>query len=75
MSPQEFDPEAEYHYPARDFLCLSCVVPGGCKPYAALCLWRADQSEDPLRRREVQLLLEAGRRQWRSQSDEVVDAL
>jgi Mn-dependent DtxR family transcriptional regulator len=55
MIEETVDRGAEFRYPARDFLCLSCVVPGGCKPYTAMCLWRADRSEDP-NPREVQLL-------------------
>jgi Mn-dependent DtxR family transcriptional regulator len=43
-------------YPARDYLCLDCVVAGECNPQSQLCLWRADRSEDPLRPREAQLL-------------------
>ena len=50
------DVESEFRYPARDFLCLACVVPGDCKPYTRMCLWRADRSEEALPPREVQLL-------------------
>jgi len=39
------DSEAPPTYPARDFLCLDCVVPGECDPYSVLCLWRADRRE------------------------------
>ena len=49
------DPETPTTYPARDFLCLDCVVPGECKPSSVLCLWRADRSRPP-DEREVQLL-------------------
>jgi hypothetical protein len=49
------DPEAPPTYPARDFLCLDCVVAGDCNPQSLLCLWRADRSQPP-DEREVQLL-------------------
>jgi len=49
------DREAPSAYPARDFLCLDCVVAGGCNPQSQLCLWRADHSEPP-DEREAQLL-------------------
>jgi len=49
------DREAPSAYPARDFLCLDCVVAGGCNPQSQLCLWRADHSAPP-DEREAQLL-------------------
>ena len=30
-------------YARRDYLCLDCIVPGGCHPSSVLCLWRADR--------------------------------
>jgi hypothetical protein len=54
------DPEAPPTYPARDFLCLDCVVAGDCNPQSLLCLWRADRSQPP-DEREVQLLLAVDR--------------
>lgn len=33
-------------YARRDYLCLDCIVPEGCRPSSVLCLWRADRRRE-----------------------------
>jgi hypothetical protein len=62
MTPVVSNGEVPPTYPARDYLCLDCVVAGGCNPQSQLCLWRADHSARPDEREVRARYLEPGRR-------------